>query len=154
MDGGCRASSLGVLINKLSQSCRAPSNRPPNPPPFPHHPSFFPQIANPPPRHCLGLSLKLFFPLNQLVTEASTSRWCATVLRDDLQNVKLFVLGVYLRALMRTLGAADVHLLYILLGLTRSLNGGLESCSYFCSSSEALVDCIVCESPVCLTNVR
>ena len=26
MDGGCRASSLGVLINKLSQSCRAPSN--------------------------------------------------------------------------------------------------------------------------------
>lgn len=27
MDGGCRASSLGVLINKLSQSRRAPSNR-------------------------------------------------------------------------------------------------------------------------------
>lgn len=45
MDGGCRASSLGVLINKLSQSCKAPSNRLPLP--------LFPSL-NPPPSLPLG----------------------------------------------------------------------------------------------------
>lgn len=47
MDGGCRASSLGVLINKLSQSCKAPSNRLPLP--------LFPSL-NPPPVSAFGLS--------------------------------------------------------------------------------------------------
>lgn len=45
MDGGCRASSLGVLINKLSQSCKAPSNR------LPLSLSFC--AAKSSPRHCL-----------------------------------------------------------------------------------------------------
>lgn len=47
MDGGCRASSLGVLINKLSQSCRAPSNS------LSLSPSLSPPV-NPPPVTALG----------------------------------------------------------------------------------------------------
>lgn len=54
MDGGCRASSLGVLINKLSQSCRAPSNSLPLP--FPGAKSSS--------RHCRGLSLSLLRSLS------------------------------------------------------------------------------------------
>lgn len=91
MDGGCRASSLGVLINKLSQSRRAPSNRLPL---FHLHKFHLPSVP-----WARSQTLNILFPKINLWAQYAPQLIAA---RTFLRNFKPLVFCFCLHALLRT----------------------------------------------------